>query len=60
MNLKSGKSYLIYNDSDNVFIKYFNGLPKSRYYTLLCCLDEIEKNNMKKMEYCGKLKLLFN
>lgn len=44
---------LSYYYSNDVFLKYFNRIPKSRYYTFLYCLNEIEKNNMKNIVELG-------
>lgn len=44
---------LSYYYSDDIFIKYFNRIPKSRYYTFLYCLSEIEKLNMKNIVELG-------
>lgn len=44
---------LSYYNSDEQFIKYFNRVPKSRYYTLKYCLEEFEKNNMKNVVELG-------
>jgi hypothetical protein len=42
-----------YYTPDETFIKYFDRIPKSRYYTFKYCFDYFEKNNMKTMVELG-------
>ena len=37
---------LLYYNSKEQFVQYFNRFPKSRYYTFKYCFEEFEKNNM--------------
>jgi hypothetical protein len=40
-------------DSQNDFVKYFNRIPKSRYYTFKYCIDEFINNNFKTVVELG-------
>lgn len=44
---------LLYYNSEEQFVQYFNRFPKSRYYTLKYCFEEFEKNNMKTVVELG-------
>ncbi len=44
---------LSYYSSNELFEKYFNRVPKSRYHTFKYCFDEFEKNNMKTVVELG-------
>ena len=57
LKLENYKDYLDkaikYYFSDEVFIKYFNRIPKSRYYTFKYCFEYFEKNKMKTIVELG-------
>ncbi len=42
-----------YYFSDQIFIKYFKRVPKSRYHTFKYCFEEFEKSNMKTVVELG-------
>lgn len=51
IKLEKYKNYLEnalrYYFFDDVFIKYFKHVPKSRYHTFKYCFEYFETNNMK-------------
>jgi hypothetical protein len=55
--LETYKGYLdkaiSYYFGNNVFIKYFDRIPKSRYYTFKYCFEEFEKNKMSTVVELG-------
>ncbi len=57
LKLEKYKNYLekaiSYYFADDVFIKYFNRIPLSRYYTFKYCFEYFEKNKMKTVVELG-------